>query len=209
MNRRLGLLIAFTALAAAGRLVPFALNISLTFFVVAVAGLAYGSRFGAAVGAVAMAVTSAALGGPTPGALMGALAVATLGALAGALRPFGFPGPRRTLANTVAAAGLGSGMQVLFSLAADVSGWALFAWLPQGASAWPLLLPLVAAGLLFNVPGAVFQGALFAGALQPAMHALRAAGLAPDPRRRPLREVILADATPPSLRREGLPSLRG
>lgn len=194
----LGLLVALTALAAAGRLLLLALpNVSLTFFVVAVAGLAYGARMGAAVGGLAMLLTSAMLGGPTPGALAGAGAVALLGALAGLLRPTGFPGPRRGWANTLAAAVLGAGMQVLFSVAADVSGWALFAWLPQGEAAMALLPVLVLTGLAFNVPAAVFQAALFGGALQPVMHALRAAGLAESPSgapRRRVREVIIADA---------------
>jgi hypothetical protein len=192
---RLGLLIALTALAAAGRLLLLALpNVSLTFFVVALAGLAYGPRMGAAVGGLAMGVTSMMLGGPTPGALVGALAVMMLGAATGLLRPLGFPRARRTLAQGAGAAVLGAGLQMAFSLMADVSGWALFAWLPQGPAAVPLLFPIVLAGLAFNVPAALFQAALFAGALQPVSHALRAAGLAPDPvRRRATREVVIAE----------------
>ncbi|HEV8361507.1 MAG TPA: hypothetical protein VGR28_13740 [Candidatus Thermoplasmatota archaeon] len=195
MRATLGLLIALTALAAAGRLLLLAVpNVSLTFFVVAVAGLGWGPRLGAAVGLLAMLVTSAMLGGPTPGALAGAAAVAGLGALAGLLRPLGFPGPRRALAQTAAAAFLGAAMQVVFSVTADALGWALFAWLPQGQAAAPLLLPLLAAGLLFNVPAAIFQAALFGSALQPTLAALRAAGLAAEVEKPRVREVVLADA---------------
>ncbi|MCA1814346.1 MAG: hypothetical protein LC624_10425 [Halobacteriales archaeon] len=196
---RLGTVIALTALAAAARLLLFALpNVSLTFLVVAVAGLAFGARTGALVGLLAMLVTSAMLGGPTPGALSGALAVGLLGALCGWLRTTGFPGARRTLPQALAAALLGITLQLAFSVAADASGWLLFAALPQGASAGPLLLPLVVGGLLFNLPGAAFQALMFAAALQPVVHALRAAGLADGgiAPSRPTREVLLADLTP-------------
>jgi hypothetical protein len=193
---RLGVVIALTALAAAARLLLLALpNVSLTFLVVAVAGLAFGPRTGAIVGLVAMLVTSALLA-PTPGALAGAAAVALLGALCGLLRRARFPAERRSARQAAAAAGLGIALQLLFSVAADASGWLLFA-APQGASALPLLPPLLVAGLLFNAPGAVFQGALFAAALPPIMRALRASGLAePLPRLRALREVVLRDVTP-------------
>lgn len=197
MRARLGLLIAFTALAVAGRLMLLALpNVSLTFLVVAVAALAHGPRFGAAVGGLAMLVASAALGNVGPSALLAAGTVAGLGALVGLLRAARFPGPRPTPATLAAAAFLGVAFQVAFSVAVDAAGWLLFAWLPEGAAAVPLLLPLVAGGLLFNVPAAAFQAALFAGALQPVVHALRAAGLADAPAhaRRALREVVIADA---------------
>jgi hypothetical protein len=190
---RLGVLVALTALAAAGRLMLLALpNISLTFLVVAVAGLAYGGRVGAAVGFASMALTSLMLGGPTPSALTGASAVALLGALCGLLRPTGFPGPRRSAAQTVTAAGLGVLLQLAFSLSADAMGWALFAAREAGALPLPWYL---AGGLLFNVPAAAFQAALFAGALQPVLRALRAAGLAPErAASRPARVVVIADA---------------
>lgn len=180
---RLGLLIALTALAAAGRLLLLALpNVALTFLVVAVAGLAYGPRMGAAVGGLAMLATSAMLTGPTPAALPGAGAMAALGALAGLLGRAN-PGP-------LAAGLLGAGFQALFSVMADAGLWLLFG---REAS----LALLVAAGLLFNAPAIAIQAALFAGALGPILRALRAAGLAPAPPGppRPWREVVLADYT--------------
>lgn len=197
LRDQLGLLIALTALAAAGRLLLLALpNVALTFFVVAVAGLAYGPRMGAAVGGLAMLLTSLALSGPTPGILLVAGVVALLGALVGSLRALRFPGPTRTLAGTLAAAALGIVIQVGFSVSVDAAGWALFAYLPGGPAAVPLLVPLLVGGLLFNIPAAAFQGALFGAALHPVLHALRAAGLAEDsapPRARSRREVIVAD----------------
>lgn len=196
MNR-LGLLIAFTALAAAGRMLLLALpNVALTFFVVAVAALAYGPRFGAAVGGLAMLVTNAMLSGLAPGPLLATGVVAAMGAGLGALRPLRFPGPRRTLAGMAAAALLGAGLQLAFSVAVDALSWLVFTG--GAAATLPLLYASLAGGLVFNVPAAVFQAALFAGALQPVVHALRAAGLAedpgPGPRRRALREVVIAEA---------------
>lgn len=194
MNR-LGLLIAFTALAAAGRLVLLALpNVSLTFLVVAVAALAYGPRFGAAVGGLAMLVTSVMLSGLAPVPVLAAGIVALLGAAVGLLRPLGFPGPRRTLAGVALAALLGAVFQVAFSVSVDAASWAAFG---GSAATLPLLYASLAVGLLFNVPAAVFQAALFAGALQPVVHALRAAGLAEAPLpavSRARREVVIAEA---------------
>jgi hypothetical protein len=169
-------------------------NVALTYLVVAVAGLAYGARLGAAVGGLTMVLTSLALTGPTPGLLPGAAAMALLGGVAGLLGRTAFPGPAGPRAALLAGA-LGAALQVTFSLAADLGTWLLFAWLPEGAAAWPLLPASLLAGLAFNVPAAVFQAALFAGALAPVLEALRSAGLAPAPRarRRALREVVLAD----------------
>lgn len=195
---RLGVVIALTALAAASRLLLLALpNVSLAFLVVAVAGLAFGARTGALVGLLAMLVTGTVLGGPSPGVALAAVAMMMLGALCGLLGAAGFPRSRRSLPQTLGAALLGVSLQVLFSIAADAGGWLVFAYAPQGAAALPLLVPLLAAGLLFNLPGAAFQAVLFAAALQPVVRALRAAGLTeraePAPPR-PVREVVLGDA---------------
>lgn len=194
--KRLGLLIALTALAAAGRLLLLALpNVSLTFLVVAVAALAYGPRMAVAVGGLAMLLTSLMLTGPAPGPVLAAAVVAALGGALGLLRGLGFPGPRPTLAGAVAAAALGAGFQLVFSVTVDTAGWAVFAGASEATL--PLLAATVLAGLLFNIPAAAFQAALFAGALQPVVHALRAAGLAEAPARharRVLREVVIAEA---------------
>jgi hypothetical protein len=194
---RLGLLIALTALAAAGRLLLLSVpNVSLTFLVVAVAALAYGPRMGAAVGGLSMLATSAVLG-PGPGAMVAAAVVALLGALVGLLRPTGFPGTLPSPATFALAGALGVVFQLAFSVAVDATSWFLFAGLAEGSAALPLLWLTLAGGLLFNLPAAAVQAALFAGALQPTVHALRAAGLAPAVRDRSApsrarREVVIA-----------------
>jgi hypothetical protein len=139
------------------------------------------------------------LGSVGPSALASAAAVALLGGLAGLLGRAGFPGARRTVPGTLAAAALGAGMQLAFSVLADSAGWAVSA-LPSGPAALPLWAPVVAGGLLFNLLPAGFQAALFVAALHPVLHALRAAGLvdARAPARRALREVLVEELPTPA-----------
>ncbi|MHB8605510.1 MAG: hypothetical protein ACYDCK_09670 [Thermoplasmatota archaeon] len=186
--RTLGFTIALAALVAGSRFFLYGLpNVKLTYFVVFVAGLAFGPAVGALAGALGMVASDVMLSAFDPVLVVNSSAMAALGALGGLLRravDFGQRGEgagaagrsrardgRGFVAVTLAAlAGvLGT---VVFSVLADTLDWALFAH--AGRAAWEAR---VLSGLAFNAIPAAFNGVVFAIATAPTLRALRKAGL--------------------------------
>ncbi|HVL47805.1 MAG TPA: ECF transporter S component [Candidatus Thermoplasmatota archaeon] len=175
---RLGLLVSFTALAVLGRLAfVWAPNVALTYFVVALAGLAYGPSFGFTVGLAAMTLSNLLLTGLDPVAFVNAPAMGLLGLAAG------FAGRRVDLAReraasrvlvAGAAAFAGVAATLAFSVLADSTTYLVF-YAPAGAppGAWGAL---VALGLAFNALPAAVNGVLFGAGLPAAAEALARSG---------------------------------
>lgn len=194
--------VAVAALAAAGRLAFLALpNVALTYVVVFLGGLLFGPLAGAAGAALGMAVTDFLLTGFYPGGFVNVPAMALLGLAGGGLRRVGFDGPTRSdrVAGAAFAATAGVLGTFVFSAAAD-----LLTWLLVAGAAPEALLPILLAGLAFNVVPALTNGVLFAVAVGPTVRAFRVAGEAPrslrstsdaPPRRRtPVRQGELIDS---------------
>lgn len=164
-------LVAFGALALAGRLLFFALpNIALTYLVVFLAGILFGARIGALVALLSMAFSNLLLTGLLPAPFVNLPAMALLGILGGLLRNLPW-GEDRTAARAAAWA-VGVAATLLFSVTADLGSWLL---LPELRSQPGTLVPLIAAGLLFNLIPAAVNGALFAVAVPATVRALRVA----------------------------------
>lgn len=177
------------SLAILGRLALVGVpGVSLSFFFLFVAGVAYGPRVGLGVGLVERLATDLLLSGLNPIFLPLVLVDATLGAAAGLLGRWVNFGQRVQEPYPYAfvlAATAGAGMTIAFSLAADTATWTFFRWFLPGAdptASATLWTVLVVRGLLFNVPSAVFNAALFGAALQPALRALRESGALPASR---------------------------
>lgn len=174
--RRLGIVCALAALAAAGRLADPFPNVAPTYWVAFLAGAAYGARAGAAVGALSMAVTDVLLTGPHPVILVNTPAMALVGAAGGLVRASWFETRASRVAASAACGMLGVALTFAFSVAADLADFAIRVgpaadWAPRALGA------LLVAGLAFNVLPAAINGAIFALATGPALRALDAAGL--------------------------------
>jgi len=188
--RRLARVAALAALAIVGRVAfLWAPNFALTYFVVFLAGVVEGPRVGALVGLLAMTVTNLLYSGLHPVLVANGLAMALLGVLGGLLRPLVVRTPRDRLDRALAVAlpaAVGLFGTFLFSVAADTVGWFVqFALTPEGrAIGTRALVPLIAAGLVFNLVPALVNLVLF-GSLTPAcVAALRRSGhLRPAPAR--------------------------
>lgn len=183
---RWALVAALAALAIAGRLALVAWpGVSLSFFVVFIAGVAFGPLVGCLVGLLERVSTDLLLSGLHPVFLVMAPVEALLGLLAGVAGRFVNFGQRgrEPLPYAMAlAAWAGAAMTLVFSLAADTtSWWVAKAFLP-GLTAETLQvtwLVLVLKGLAFNVPSLIFNAALFATAAYPTLRGLRQSGLLP------------------------------
>lgn len=165
-------LVAVASLAAAGRMAFLALpNVALTFVVVFLGGMLYGARVGALGGALAMAVTDLLLSGLYPLGFVNVPAMALVGLAGAGLRRVDFVGGSRAdrAAGTIFAFLSGVLGTLLFSVSADTVTWALLFRMAEGA--W---LPLVLAGLVFNVLPSLANGALFALSIRPVVAARRA-----------------------------------
>ena len=166
-------LVAFAALALAGRLLFLALpNIALTYLVVFLAGLLAGPRIGAAVGAVSMLVSDLLLTGLLVSPFVNIPAMALLGALGGLLRGLDWTSatPIERAANRGVAALVGLVATLLFSLASDLGSWLI---VPEFRATPGTLAPLLAAGLAFNIVPAVVNAVLFAAAVPATMRSWR------------------------------------
>lgn len=154
--------VAVAALCAAGRMAFLALpNVALTYVVAFLGGILYGPRVAAAGAFVGMAITDLFLTGLYPGGFVNAPAMALLALAGGAMRGVRF--------DAALAAALGIACTFMFSVAADTLTWTmLYASEP---AAW---VPLVVAGLVFNVIPALVNGALFAASVGPTQRAFAA-----------------------------------
>jgi hypothetical protein len=169
-------LVAVTAMVVAGRLALLAVpNVSLTYVVVFVAGLAFGMRVGALAGLLGMAITDLLLTGLYLVPFANAPAMALVGVLGGLLRGVRFDGARRAdaWAGRMLAASCGILATVLFSVAADLATWAM---VPEYRGTPGSLRVLVLMGLAFNIVPAAVNAVLFAAAAGPVASALRLAG---------------------------------
>ncbi|MBI4394460.1 MAG: energy-coupling factor transporter transmembrane protein EcfT [Euryarchaeota archaeon] len=176
---RVGLVIAFASLAIAGRLLFLWIpNVALTYFVVFIAGVAYGTRVGFLSGLLAMAATDIALASGGAGILVNALPMALLGGVSGLLGrvDFGQKGDSPLPIAAVLAAVLGFAFSIFFSVAADSLsfGLAVVAGAPPDMTVY---MVVVGGGLLFNGPAAVANSALFVALSYPVLSTLRRAGL--------------------------------
>jgi len=175
---------ALAALAVAGRLALVAWpGVSLSYFVLFIAGVAYGPIVGLLVGLLERVSTDVLLSGLNPVFLTMAPVEAMLGllaGLAGRLVNWGQRGREPIAFASVLAAWAGAMMTILFSVAADTINWLAVRTLlprldPEAAQmGW---VALVARGLVFNVPSLVFNAALFAAAAYPTLLALRRSGV--------------------------------
>lgn len=188
-------IVAVAALAAAGRLALLALpNVALTYVVVFLGGILYGARAGILGGALGMLATDLLLTGLYPLGLVNVPAMALLGLFGGLARPLvlGARSPAERATTTLLAASAGLGGTFLFSLGSDTLTWLLVA--RGAAEAW---LPIVLAGLAFNVIPALVNAVVFAAAVGPVVRGFEAAGLLappsdPDPRPAPTEEPTLS-----------------
>lgn len=198
---RWALIPTLAALAVAGRMVLLNLpNISFSFFIVFISGVAYGRRVGALVGLTSRIASDLLISGLHPVLLAMAPVEALLGWGAGWIGRAANLGQRDRepiLSAGLLAGTVGWAYTLAWSVAADTANWLLFslAWsnLPGGAGhvVW---LSLVAAGLAFNIPAALFNAALFATSTYPLLRALRAADLIPRTRPAPVRAARAASA---------------
>lgn len=183
-TREVGLIAAFAALAALTRVAfLFFPNGSPIYFVVFIAGAAFGLRVGAASGFLAMALTDLALTGVHPILLVNAGAMAAIGAagsLAGRVMDLGHRGRGNALVVSGIAGFLGLGLTLFFSILSDAFSWLLFD-VPSGAGSMTVLGAVVAAGLVFNIPAAAASAATFAVGTWPTMRALAQADLLAEP----------------------------
>lgn len=176
--------VALAALAVAGRLALVAVpGVSLGFFILFIAGVAYGPKVGAAVGFTARLSTDLVLSGLHPVLVPMVLVETLLGLVAGLLgRGINF-GQRRQEPWTYAALVAGTtgwAFTLFFSVGADTATWLFARWLfPSLAAGGDIALwwGLVIRGVLFNIPSMAFNAALFGIAAYPALRALQAAGL--------------------------------
>lgn len=172
-------LVAVTALAAAGRMAMLAVpNDPVTYAVVFLGGVLFGSRIGALAGLLAMAITNLLLSGLHPAAFANAPAMALLGLFGGVVGRLRLVrGDGASVA--VLAAACGAIGVLAFSVTADALTWLI---VPEYRGDLATLRVLVAAGLAFNVLPAVAAAMVFALAVGPVARAADAAGLHPPSR---------------------------
>jgi hypothetical protein len=170
MGPRFAPLVAVTAMAVAGRLATVALpNLSLAYVIVFVAGLLFGARLGAWAGLLGMAVSNLLITGLYLVPFANAPAMALVGAAGGLLRRADFSGP----AGRAFAASCGILATLLFSVAADLAGWAAVPEFRERPGSLPVFL---LNGLAFNVVPALANAVLFAAAVGPVAAAVRGSG---------------------------------
>lgn len=177
---------ALAALAVVGRLTLLSVpNVSFSFFIVFIAGAAYGPRVGALVGLLSRLAGDLLLSGLHPIFLAMVPVEAFLGFFSGLLGltfNFGQRAREPYLHAAILAGTTGWLFTALFSVAADTATWILFRLLAPGlpgAASEALWTGLVLSGLLFNVPSMVFNAVVFALATYPVLRALRAGDLVP------------------------------
>lgn len=170
--------LAVAALSAAGRMALLPLpNVKLTYAVVFLAGVVYGARAAFVGGALGMLVTDVMLSGFYPMAFVNVPAMGALALFGAALRRLDFSGASRAdrVAGRVFAFAAGILATLLFSLLADVVTWLVFLHSQPGA-----LVPLLLAGIAFNVFPAIGNGVIFALSVGPVQRAFRALGQDPQ-----------------------------
>lgn len=166
--------VAVSALAIAGRLALLALpNIALTYVVVFLGGLLFGTRVALVAALLSMTLTDLLLTGFLPVAFANAPAMALVGAMGGLLRRVDFLGGSRSdrAAGLVMAATAGIVGTAVFSVTSDFLTWLL---VPEYAHNVSLLRGLVLAGLTFNVVPALSNAVLFAASVAPVSAAVGA-----------------------------------
>lgn len=164
--------LAVAALSAAGRMALLPLpNVKLTYTVVFLAGVVYGARVAFIGGALGMLVTDVMLSGFYPMAFVNVPAMGALALLGAALRRLDFSGASRAdrVAGCVFAFAAGVFATLLFSVLADVLTWLVFLHSQPGA-----LVPLLLAGVAFNVLPAIGNGVIFALSVGPVQRTFRA-----------------------------------
>lgn len=181
------LIAAFAALAIVGRVAfLWAPNYALTHFVVFSAGVLLGPLAGIAVALIAMTTTNIVLSGFHPILLANGFAMAMIGLLGGLLRPV-FLARRDTLldrAFQIALLGaIGLFATLLFSVLSDLMGFVIqFLVTPEGATVGTqALVPMLLAGLIFNLGPAIMNLLLFATATPALIHTLQQSGHLPRP----------------------------
>jgi energy-coupling factor transporter transmembrane protein EcfT len=178
-----GRILALVGLGAAARLAfAWAPNVTPTYLVVVVGGIALGPLAGALVGGLTMVVTDLLLSGPHPVLVADALSMGALGLVGGLLRglDLGQSGDHALWAVAVAAA-LGAGSVLVYSLANDAASFLLLYGLSEGIWDPAAFAGLASLGLAFNAVPAAANALLFAAALPPTLHALARAGLLASP----------------------------
>ena len=170
-SRVMALLIITTAMAIAGRLAfiwwP---NVMLSYMVVAVVAIAYRPMLGALVGALAMLLTDM-LVGFTPISLFTIPGLAIFGFACGILgRTAGLHHRGWGLNKIVMASLLGSCMVIAYSLFTDIGSTIFF--IGGGGDFLIKYLAVATAGLLFNLPMILVNGALFGFVLRPVLEAI-------------------------------------
>lgn len=185
--QRITLIAAFAALAIVGRVAfLWAPNYALTHFVVFSAGILLGPLAGIAVALIAMTTTNIVLSGFHPILLANGPAMAMIGLLGGLLRPV-FLARLETLldrAFQIALLGtVGLFATLLFSVLSDLMGFVIqFLVTPEGATVGTqALVPMLLAGLIFNLGPAVMNLLLFATATPALIHTLQKSGHLPQP----------------------------
>lgn len=183
------IVVALAALAIAGRLALISVpGVTLSYFVLFIAGVAYGPLVGLLVGLVERVGSDLMISQLNPVLLPMAPIDALLGLLAGlAGRAVNFgQREREPYAYAALLAGtVGWLMVVVFSVAADTTTWLFYRLLPgSGGAAEAVWGVYVLRGLVFNVPAMVFNALLFATTAYPVLRALRSSGLLPASSRR-------------------------
>lgn len=181
---RLAIILSLAGLSIAGRLafvwIP---NVSLSFLVLAVAGLAYGMRTGAAVGFLGRLGSDLLISGVNP-VLLPMTFVETLFGLG-----FGIMGrfvdvprsfARVTWWTRIILFDVGVAVTIAYSIVSDSVSWVFYNWIlsdAPDAARGTLWTTLVLLGLAFNVVPALVHGVLFAAALPPIFRGLEASSL--------------------------------
>ncbi len=185
--RAITLIAAFAALAIAGRMAfLWAPNYALTHLVVFCAGVLLGPLAGIAVALIAMTTTNLVLSGLHPILLANGTAMAMIGLLGGLLRPVVLARLDTLLDRAFQVALLGAvGLfaTLLFSVLSDLMGFVIqFLVTPEGAMVGTqALVPMLLAGLLFNLGPAIMNLLLFATATPALVHTLQQSGHLPQP----------------------------
>lgn len=200
---RLAIVVALAGLAVVGRLSLIAIpNVSLSYLVVFVSGVAYGVRTGAAVGVLSRVTADLIISGLNPVFIPLAAVEGLLGALAGLVHRtvnVGQLGPTKGLfprAFLLAAAIL---YTVAFSVLADTADWLfLNLFLPNApeTARGALLGTVLVRGIAFTVPAVLVNAAIFPSVIPPLLDAVRNAGLlaehdpAPDASAAPVAPLL-------------------
>lgn len=181
------LIAAFAALAIVGRVAMlWAPNFALTHFVVFLSGVLLGPLAGIAVALIAMTTTNIVLSGFHPVLIANGTAMAMIAVLGGLLRRVVFARVASRFDRVfqiamLAAAGLFA--TLFFSIIADLMGFVIqFLVTPEGATVGTAaLVPMLLAGLVFNLGPAIMNLLLFATATPALVHTLQRSGHLPRP----------------------------